>query len=81
MDNPILDTPGPETQPKWWKKLVFLAPPWGPEWVQNVAQKTSFRTPKYRPNPASGGPIGGKSGFLKKRRSQLFWAPTIQTGG
>ena len=38
------------------------APP-GPGLCQTVAQKTSFRTPKYRPNQATGGPMGGKNAF------------------
>ena len=37
--------------------------PRGREWAQNVPPGASFRTPKYRPNPASGGPIGGKNSF------------------
>ena len=38
-------------------------PPRGRERAQNVAPGTGFRTPKYRPNPANGGPIGGKNAF------------------
>ena len=48
--------------------VIFRAvfgPPGGREWAQNVAPGTSFRTPKYRPNPANGGPIGGKNQFWK----------------
>ena len=45
-------------------RAVF-GPPGGREWAQNVAPGTSFRTPKYRPNPANGGPIGGKNQFWK----------------
>ena len=38
---------------------VWGRPP-GPRLCQNVAQKRSFRTPKYRPNPTNGGTIRGK---------------------
>ena len=34
--------------------------PQGPRLGQNLAPGASFRTPEYRPNPANGGPIGGK---------------------
>ena len=44
--------------------LDFFGSPRGREWAQNVPPGTSFRTPKYRPNPASGDPIGGNSAFL-----------------
>ena len=43
--------------------LDFLGPPRGREWAQNVPPVTGSRTPKYRPNPASGGPIGGENTF------------------
>ena len=43
---------------------VRFWPLWGPRFGQNVAPRTSFRTPKYRPNPANGGPIGGKKPCL-----------------
>ena len=42
---------------------VFFGPPRGQERAQNVPPRTSFRTPKYHPNPANGGPIGGKNTF------------------
>ena len=41
----------------------FLGPRWDRGWAQNVAPGAGFRTPEYRPNPASGGPIGGKDTF------------------
>ena len=41
----------------------FFVAPWGREWPQNVAPGANFRTPMYRPNPANGGPIGGKNTF------------------
>ena len=53
-------------------RAVF-GPPGGPESAQNVAQEHSFRTPKYRPNPANGGPIGGKKPFWKKSGLNPFW--------
>ena len=42
---------------------IFLCPPRGREWAQNVSPEASFRTPKYRPNPANGDPIGGENTF------------------
>ena len=47
---------------------VRFGPPGRARLGQNVAPRTSFRTPKYRPNPANGGPTGGEkpfSDFLK----------------
>ena len=44
-----------------WIFLEFFEPPRGRERAQNVPPGTGFRTPKYRQNPASGGPIGGKN--------------------
>ena len=41
-------------------------PPWGREWDQNVPLGAGFRTPKYRPNPANGGPTGCKNMFVKR---------------
>ena len=43
----------------------FFGPPRGRERAQNVPRGTSFRTPAYRPKPANGGPIGGKSPFWR----------------
>ena len=40
-------------------------PPAGSDWAQKVAPGTSSRPPKYRPNPASGDPIGGQHAFWK----------------
>ena len=46
------------------KVLRFFGAVFGPlggrGWAQNVALGASFRTPKYRPNPANGGPVGGE---------------------
>ena len=39
----------------------------GAEWTPKVSPGTTFRTPKYRPNLASGGPIDGKSPSWKIR--------------
>ena len=47
--------------------FVFYLAPWGPEWAHNVAQKISFWTPKYRPNPANGDRIGGENAIWKNR--------------
>ena len=44
---------------------ICLGPPRGRGWAKNVPPGTSFRTPKYRPNPASGDPIGGKNAVWK----------------
>ena len=49
--------------------------------AQNVAPGANFRTPKYRPNPANGGPIGGRNAFGKGRRSQILLESAIQIGG
>ena len=43
----------------------FVRPPKGRDWPQNVPPRTSSRTPKYRPNPANGDPIGGETTFWK----------------
>ena len=63
-----------------WIFFCFLGAPWGPEWAQNVGQKTSFRTPKYRPNPANGGPIGGKKPFWKNIRATPLLAKSLLRG-
>ena len=64
-----------------WSFSCFFLPPRGREWAQNVAPGASSRTPKYRPNPANGGPIGGRNAFGKGRRSQILLESAIQIGG
>ena len=44
-----------------WGGGAVAPPSLGPRLCQHVAQKTSFRAPKYHPNPASGGPIPCKN--------------------
>ena len=44
---------------------LFFGTPRGRDWAQNVPPGTSFRTPKHRPNPANGGPIGGQKFVLE----------------
>ena len=51
------------------KAFLFsvFCPRRGAEWTPKVSPGTTFRTPKYRPNLASGGPIDGKSPSWKIR--------------
>ena len=39
-----------------------------------MAPGANFRTPMYRPNPANGGPIGGKNTFEKIARANCCWS-------
>ena len=54
---------------------AVVGPPGGREWAQNVAPGASFRTPKYRPNPANGDPLGGKIPFWKNPFAPLTLPP------
>ena len=54
---------------------AVLGSPMGRRVGQNVAIETSFRAPKYRPNPCNGGPIRGKNGFQKIEGREIPFLP------